>query len=148
HHLRPHIKTHKTAEIIELQLRQGIHKFKCATIAEAELLGICGANDILLALQPVGPNIDRFFGLISEFPNSTFSTIVDNAQIVDTIANIAKGKGIRIPLWLDINNGMNRSGIPPNADAVELYKKIYKEPNLQAAGLHVYDGHIHNKDLF
>ncbi len=147
HHLRPHIKTHKTAEIIELQLRQGIHKFKCATIAEAELLGICGATDILLALQPVGPNIDRFFKLISEFPNSTFSTIVDNARVVDKIANIAKGKGIRVPLWLDINNGMNRSGIPPNADAVELYKKIYKEPNLQAAGLHVYDGHIHNKDL-
>ena len=33
--LRPHIKTHKTAEIIEMQMDAGIEKFKCATIAEA-----------------------------------------------------------------------------------------------------------------
>ncbi|PXX31575.1 D-TA family PLP-dependent enzyme [Arenibacter sp. ARW7G5Y1] len=145
--LRPHIKTHKTAEIVQLQLKHGIKKFKCATIAEAELLGHCGAADVLLALQPVGPNINRFFSLMSEFPNSTFSAIVDNAQMVEKIAETARAKGIRVSLWLDINNGMNRSGIPPNADAVELYKKIYDEPNLQALGLHVYDGHILNKDL-
>lgn len=146
--LRPHIKTHKTAEIVQLQLNRGIQKFKCATIAEAELLGNCGAADILLALQPVGPNINRFFRLIAEFPNSNFSTIVDDAQIVEKIAKTAKEKGIRVPLWLDINSGMNRSGILPNAKAAELYKKIYEDPNLKAAGLHVYDGHIRDKDLF
>jgi len=145
--LRPHIKTHKTAEIVQMQLKHGIKKFKCATIAEAELLGNCGASDILLAVQPVGPNIDRFFRLISEFPNSIFSAIVDDAQNVEKIAKTATAKGIRVPLWLDINSGMNRSGILPNADAAELYEKIYEDPNLQAAGLHVYDGHINNKDL-
>ena len=146
--LRPHIKTHKTAEIVQLQLKHGIKKFKCATIAEAELLGNCGAADILLAVQPVGPNIDRFFRLISEFPNSTFSAIVDDAQIVEKIAKIARDKDIRVPLWLDINSGMNRSGILPNAEAMELYKKIFKDPNLEALGLHVYDGHIRDNDLF
>jgi D-serine deaminase-like pyridoxal phosphate-dependent protein len=145
--LRPHIKTHKTAEIVQLQLKYGIIKFKCATIAEAELLGHCGAKDILLALQPVGPNIDRFFSLMATFPKSTFSTIVDDLGIIVQIAKSAKNKGIRVPLWLDINNGMNRSGILPNADAVELYEKIGEDPNLEAAGLHVYDGHIRNKDL-
>ncbi|MCM4150658.1 D-TA family PLP-dependent enzyme [Arenibacter sp. N53] len=146
-YLRPHIKTHKTSEIVHLQMKHGIKKFKCATIAEAELLGKCGVKDILLAMQPVGPNIDRFFGLIAEYPNSTFSTIVDDLEIIEQIAGIADGKGIQVPLWLDINNGMNRTGIQPNAQAVELCKHIYKKPNLLAAGLHVYDGHIHNKDL-
>ena len=60
--LRPHIKTHKIAEIINLQLKHGINKFKCATIAEATLLAKCDAPDILLAMQPVGINIHRFFG--------------------------------------------------------------------------------------
>ncbi|MGB7394489.1 MAG: alanine racemase, partial [Pricia sp.] len=63
-HLRPHIKTHKTAEIIEMQLEQGITKFKCATIAEAELLAMCKAPDILLAMQPVGVDMQRFFALM------------------------------------------------------------------------------------
>ncbi len=145
--LRPHIKTHKTVEIVQLQMKHGIQKFKCATLAEADLLGQCGAEDILLAMQPVGPNIDRFFSLIAEYPNSKFSTIVDDLRIIEQISETASGKGVKVLLWLDINNGMNRSGIQPNAKALELYGRIHKDPNLLAAGLHVYDGHIHNKEL-
>src|SRR5690349_8833137 len=66
--LRPHIKTHKTKEVTLLLLEAGITKFKCATIAEAELLGICGAPDVLLAYQPVGPKLNRFITLLSKFP--------------------------------------------------------------------------------
>ena len=53
--LRPHVKTHKMAELVEMQLKAGITKFKCATIAEAEMLGQAGAKDVLLANQPTGP---------------------------------------------------------------------------------------------
>src|SRR5438034_3156035 len=35
--LRPHLKTHKLPELIHLQIASGIKKFKCATIAEAEM---------------------------------------------------------------------------------------------------------------
>lgn len=59
--LRPHVKTHKTPEIIKMQIRHGISKFKCSTISEAEMSAKCGAGDILLAMQPVGPAIERFF---------------------------------------------------------------------------------------
>src|SRR5450759_544199 len=65
--LRPHVKTHKMSEIIKLQIKYGIHKFKCATISEAEMVARCGAPDILLAVQPVGPNIERFFKLQQAF---------------------------------------------------------------------------------
>ena len=44
-------------------MKHGISKFKCATISEAEMVARCGANDILLAMQPVGPIIERFFSL-------------------------------------------------------------------------------------
>ena len=33
--LRPHCKTHKMREVIELELARGITRHKCATIAEA-----------------------------------------------------------------------------------------------------------------
>lgn len=39
----------------------GITAFKGATIAEIELLASVGAKDVLLAYQPVGPKIDRFW---------------------------------------------------------------------------------------
>src|SRR6266498_4146686 len=55
--LRPHIKTHKMREMLDLQLLAGIKKFKCATIAEAELAAIAGVPDLLIAYQPVAPAI-------------------------------------------------------------------------------------------
>ena len=55
--LRPHVKTNKSAGAIQMMMDAGIQKFKCATIAEAELLAICVAPDVLLAYQPLGPII-------------------------------------------------------------------------------------------
>jgi D-serine deaminase-like pyridoxal phosphate-dependent protein len=57
--LRPHVKTHKMAEVVRLQVAKGITRFKCATIAEAEMTATSGGSDILLAHQPVGPNLVR-----------------------------------------------------------------------------------------
>lgn len=145
--LRPHIKTHKTAEIIEMQMQHGIQKFKCATIAEAELLAQCGAKDILLAMQPVGANLIRFFKLITTYPNSQFSTIADNKYTIDLISKMAASKNITVSLFLDLNTGMNRTGIEPDDIAVELFTRIAKDPNLNAYGLHAYDGHIRDTDI-
>ena len=58
--LCPHCKTHKTSEIVQMQIKAGITRHKCATIAEAEMLAEVGAEDVLLAYQLVGPNVDRF----------------------------------------------------------------------------------------
>lgn len=145
--LRPHIKTHKVAEIIRLQLEYGIQKFKCATIKEAQLLAESGAPDILLALQPVGYNILQYFELIEAFPDSDFSTIVDSKDIVNHISKIAKQRNIKVSLWLDVNNGMNRTGIVPGEKAIIVYEALVKDPYIEAKGLHVYDGHIHESDL-
>src|SRR6266705_3098251 len=65
--LRPHIKTHKVPEIISLHLQRGITKFKCATIVEAEMLALADARDVLLAYQPVGPNVRRLVALMQRF---------------------------------------------------------------------------------
>src|SRR5436189_3682088 len=62
--LRPHIKTHKMPQIIQMHLRDGVTKFKCATIAEAEMASKAGAKDILVATQPVGRNIKRLGELL------------------------------------------------------------------------------------
>src|SRR2546421_8242383 len=76
--LRPHIKTHKLPELIALQMEQGITRFKCATIAEAEMLAGAAAPDVLLGYQPVGPNIERLVELTRRFPKTTFSAVADN----------------------------------------------------------------------
>lgn len=145
--LRPHVKTHKTPEIVALQVKHGIAKFKCSTIAEAEMSAAAGAREVLLAMQPVGPAIARFFALKEAFPRTTFGAIVDSLDVVETMAKAVAATGMEARLWLDINSGMNRTGIAPGAEAVRLYRVIHVTRGLAAGGLHVYDGHIHESDL-
>src|SRR5262245_28937204 len=75
--LRPHVKTHKTREIVRLQIDAGITKHKCATIAEAELLAGAGAAEVLLAYPLVGPNCRRFAALAAKYPEARFAALVD-----------------------------------------------------------------------
>ncbi len=145
--LRPHIKTHKMKEVVQMQQRHGIQKFKCATIAEAELLGECEAEDILLAMQPVANNINRFFQLMRTFPKSRFSTLVDNEFTLSEIAAKAFKNNTIATLYLDINSGMNRTGCFPNENAAALYIAMENNPNIQAMGFHSYDGHLHHSAI-
>jgi D-serine deaminase-like pyridoxal phosphate-dependent protein len=145
--LRPHVKTHKMPEIVKLQLKHGINKFKCATLSETEMVARCGAPDILLAIQPVGPNIERFFRLKKEFKNIKISCIADNEEVIIQLSDMARKTGLETHVWLDINNGMNRTGVTPGEKASRLYERIMDSPMLVAEGLHVYDGHIHESDF-
>lgn len=144
--LRPHVKTHKMSEIIRMQMKHGIYKFKCATIAETEMVAKCGARDILLAIQPVGPNLGRFFQLKQNFRDLKISCIADSEEVILQLSEMSCQTGLETHIWLDINNGMNRSGIIPGKEAVRLYHMIMDLPMVVAAGLHVYDGHINEPD--
>ncbi|HUP79463.1 MAG TPA: D-TA family PLP-dependent enzyme [Pirellula sp.] len=145
--LRPHVKTHKIPQIIEMKRSLGIDKFKTSTIAEAEMTASAGGKDILLAYQPVGPNIRRFIELIRRFPDTRFSTIVDNPASLSQIASCAISHGVVVCLYLDLNVGMNRTGIVPGRHAFELYQQMSKTQGICPGGLHAYDGHLHDSDL-
>lgn len=144
--LQPHVKTHKMPEVVKLQMKHGITKFKCSTIAELEMTAGCGAADILLAMQPVGPSLERFFNVKTRFPQSSISCLADNESDISRISEHAIKNNSTTEVWLDINAGMNRTGIIPGESAIKLYKQIVSSPMLVAGGLHVYDGHIHEPD--
>lgn len=145
--LRPHVKTHKMPEIIRMQVEHGITRFKCSTISEAEMTAENGARDIILALQPVGPAAERFFALKKKYPDVNISCICDTESVIRIIAEKAIRHGAQTDIWLDINNGMNRTGIAPGDKAAELFTLINSLPMLRAAGLHAYDGHIRDSDF-
>jgi D-serine deaminase-like pyridoxal phosphate-dependent protein len=144
--LRPHMKTHKLAEVIRLQLAQGITKFKCATIAEAELTAGAGAPEVLLAYQPVGPNARRLVNLANTFPQTKFSTVADDAGALRALSRASSEAGLTLEVLLDLDCGMHRSGMSPGPEAVQLYRLIADLPGLRPGGLHAYDGHNREKD--
>jgi D-serine deaminase-like pyridoxal phosphate-dependent protein len=145
--LRPHIKTNKMPEVVRRLLEQGISKLKCATIAEAEMAAGCGAPDVLLAYQPVGPNVSRLLDLVNEYPKTQFSTIADNAQSLRALSDAAQAAALRLEVLLDVDCGQHRTGVPAGLGALELYRFLASLPAIIPGGLHVYDGHIHQSDL-
>jgi D-serine deaminase-like pyridoxal phosphate-dependent protein len=145
--LRPHVKTHKCKDVALLMLEAGINKFKCATIAEAEMLGMSKAPDVLLAYQPIGPKLERFIGLMKAYAETQYSCLVDSDAVAEQISKAALRNDIVIRVYIDLNVGMNRTGIEPDEHAVELYRYCSHLPAVKAMGLHAYDGHIHDREL-
>ena len=144
--LRPHVKTHKLEPLVRRQIARGITKFKAATIAEAEMCAIAGAADVLLAFPPAGPAGARLCELIRAYPATRFSIVADNAQAIRGLSVSARAAGVELDVYLDLDVGMGRTGVAPGAMAVELYRLIATTPALRPAGLHAYDGHIHEPD--
>lgn len=147
--LRPHVKTNKMLEVCKMMRDSGIKKFKAASIAEAEMLGMAGAEDVILAYQPVKPKFLRLLKLIDAYPGTQYSCLVDNVEsarmfceLVSTRARIGSG----LTLFIDLNVGMNRTGIKP-ALAYDLFKELQNLPGLEFKGFHAYDGHIRDYDL-
>ncbi len=145
--LIPHVKTNKMEEVIALMREKGIVKVKAATIAEAELAAMAGMSFILIAHQLVGPKIKRLFQLISSYPDSEFGVIVDDKSIVESLSKEAGENGTIVSVFLDINNGMNRTGLPLDNQSLSFYLSLYRTPNIACKGLHVYDGHNRQADI-
>jgi D-threonine aldolase len=142
--LRPHVKTHKLVEITRMLMDAGIKKFKCATIAEVEMLVIAGARDILLAYQPTTIKAKRLAQIAEANPDKIFGYLVDNRQSADNLDKLLQGKNLES--WIDVNVGMNRTGTSPE-NALELFNYYIKNNYSAPVGIHAYDGHIHDTDL-
>lgn len=143
--LWPHVKTHKMIEVVKMMMAQGITKFKCATIAEAEMCADAGADKVTLAYPLVGPNIERFANLAEAYPNTEFFAISDCTEQVGLIGAMAVEKGRPVNLLVDVDTGQHRTGVPMDK-AAEYYRTWAAIPGIVMRGMHCYDGHRHETD--
>lgn len=141
--LRPHLKTAKMPAVVEAYLDAGIRQFKCATLSEMRMALQAGAQDVLLAYQPVGPNVDQLVSLTTEYPQAKIGSVVDDESTVTALARV----GTPLQVYIDIDCGMHRTGIAVGEQALAIRTAILEAAHLQFAGWHVYDGHLHQSDL-
>jgi len=140
--LMVHIKTNKTLEVVQMLLAEGINKFKCATIAEAEMVAMAGGKYIVIAHQLVGPKINRLVELRTLYPEVFISSLLDDKGNAILHNQCFADANLVGDIFIDVNNGMNRSGHPVDDALLEFYQFIDNQPNLKLHGLHVYDGHL------
>ena len=132
---RVHIKTAKLDYTLRMLVDRGIGNFKCATTLE--LLAACrsGAKDVLFAYPAVGANARRVQEIAEAFPHIRISVLAENEE------QVRQWRGSAVGVFLDINPGMNRTGIEQNhKDEVLRLARAVIEVGLQFRGLHYYDG--------
>ncbi|HYT21133.1 MAG TPA: alanine racemase [Candidatus Polarisedimenticolia bacterium] len=135
--LRVHIKTAKLGYTLRILAERGIRNFKCATTLE--LLVACrnGAGDVLFAYPAMGANVRRVREIADQFPGVRISTLAENEE------QVRQWRGSRVGVFLDINPGMDRTGIEQTHSdiAVQLARAI-AGLGPEFRGLHYYDGHL------
>ena len=142
--LWPHAKTHKMAAMVRLQIARGIKRFKCATIAEAQMCAREGASHVLLSYPLTGPMISHFTNLRARYSKTRFWAIGDDLTQLEKL-----GKNFPASLLdtlIDVNCGMNRTGVPLD-DLENFYLSAAKIEGLNITGLHCYDGHLGISDI-
>ena len=151
--LWPHIKTHKSLDMTKLLMFYGIHKFKTATIAEAEMCAMAGASDIVLAYPLIGPNRMRLIRLSLAYPKVRFYAIQDDwdqlCQLSELIEREKKNQTIPtdyvLRILIDVDLGLKRTGASIES-LKEMARLIESLPGISLEGLHCYDGHRHESD--
>jgi D-serine deaminase-like pyridoxal phosphate-dependent protein len=133
-------------EVVRMQQEAGINRFKCATIAEAEMLAMSGVSEILVAYPLVGPAIGRFLRLMKKFPEPGWWTIGEDDGALCDLDEQARDAGLRPNVLIDVNMGADRTGV--SLSALEgFYQSQAKRKNLRVRGLHCYDGNVRDADI-
>jgi D-serine deaminase-like pyridoxal phosphate-dependent protein len=134
---RPHVKTVKLESVMRRYVERGILQCKCSITAELEAACRAGMQDVLLAYPVTGANARRVLEIADQHPNVRISVLIE------TLAQARQWAGSRIGIFLDLNSGMNRTGMDPEhiAAVVKLAREL---PGLalELRGLHFYDGHV------
>ena len=134
---RVHIKTAKLGHTLRMLVERGIRNFKCATTLELLTACECGAEDVLFAYPSMGANARRVQELAVQFPRVRVSVLAENED------QVRQWRGSRVGVFLDINPGMNRTGVEQNAvDEIVGLAHAIGSAGLKFCGLHYYDGHL------
>lgn len=136
--LRPHVKTHKSTRVAAAQVAAGAAGLTCATPREAEVMQAASGN-LLVAYPPVDP---RRAERIARLEADHVTVALDSVEAIDAMSRAATDAGRTIHVYIELDLGMHRVGVPTAAEAIALARRAADARNLEFAGIAFYPGHV------
>lgn len=136
--LRPHAKTHKSADIGRLQVAAGAVGLCCQKVSEAEAMVAGGIGDVLVSNQVVGARKLERLALLAR--RVRIGVCVDDAANLSELAATARRIGVTIDVLVEIDVGMGRCGLPAGEAALALCRQAGDTDGVRLAGLQAYHG--------
>lgn len=148
---RPHAKMHKCAALAQRLVAAGAVGACVQKTAEAEALAAGGVLDLYISNEVIAPaKLARVAALALALRQrgGRLAIAVDSAEGVDRLAAALAGAqaaaptGVRdaVDVFVEIDVGQGRCGLPPGPDAVRLAERIVRQAPLRFAGLQAYHG--------
>jgi D-serine deaminase-like pyridoxal phosphate-dependent protein len=141
--VRPHIKTHKLPEIARMQVEAGAAGVQVAKLGEAEVMADGGIGDILVGYPIVGERKLARLGDLAERADVTVT--VDSREVADGVAQLARERGLRIRVLVELDTGMHRLGVVPGPAALALAEHIESLDGIELAGVFTHEGHVYTR---
>lgn len=142
--LRPHIKTHKIPELADLQMRLGAHGVTVAKVSEAEVMAAAGIENIFIANQVVTKQKLNRLAAVSK--RARLSVGLDSVAAAARLSEVFAASGLAMEYLIEIDSGLNRCGVLPGKEAVELFRAINTLPALRFKGIFTHAGQVYGAD--
>lgn len=136
--LRPHAKSHKCPEIALRQIEHGAIGICCQKVSEASLFVDAGVSDVLITNEVVGAT--KLGHLMKLAARARIGVLVDHGSQVGALAEAASSHRVSLDVYIEVDVGAKRCGVPPGSATVALAEQITASPPLRFAGLQCYQG--------
>jgi D-serine deaminase-like pyridoxal phosphate-dependent protein len=139
--VRPHAKSHKCVEIARRQIAAGAIGICCQKTSEAEVFLDGGIRDVLISNEVIGKRkVMHLASLATRFPEARIGVCADDARAVRQLATACRAQATQIDVYIELDVGHGRAGVPDTATAIDLGREIRLHPQLRLRGLHAYHG--------
>lgn len=133
---RPHIKTHKSVELMRRQIEAGAKGITCQKIGEAEAMAAGGAEDIFISYNLLGE--EKMARLARLMQGVTMRVAADNPLVVEHLGRAAAQAGTTLFVRVEVDTGRKRAGVETPGEAIALARQIVATPGLVFEGLMLY----------
>ena len=131
---RPHIKTHKSPMLAQMQIAAGAKGITCQKLGEAEVMADAGIDDILISYNLLGDEKMARLGALQAKANMTVAA--DNSVVVAGLPQAAAASGRPLSVVVECDTGRKRAGVETPAEAIALAREIAALERTDVCGLH------------
>lgn len=133
---RPHIKTHKSVELAQLQLKYGAAGITCQKLGEAEVMAAAGIDDILISYNVLGAA--KHARLADLHRRISLTVCCDNTIVAKHLSGAVSATGKPLNVLVECDTGRHRCGVLSPQAAASLAVGIDRLPGLHFSGLLLY----------
>ena len=133
---RPHIKTHKSPLLANMQIDAGASGITCQKLGEAQVMAEAGISDIVIATNLLGAA--RSGALAALQQQVALKVCADNPVSLNEYSKAATTAGRPLSVLIECDTGQKRAGVETPSEALILAQLIQSDPMLNFSGLLFY----------